>query len=105
VAHIVFCLMCLGGRGEYFFPWDGNDQLPAVSSFTMHGAIPSFLIRRHGVLHSQSFLGGQLYSAFVVLLNIKHSLCILTDCVALSLSSAMKSYHFDPQRVTEIWCL
>jgi len=56
----------------------------------MHGAIPLFLICRNGVLHSQSFLCGQLYSAFVVLLNIKRSLCILRDCVALSLSSAMK---------------
>jgi hypothetical protein len=39
-----------------------------------------------------SFVGGQLYSAFV-LPNIKRSLCILTDCVSPSHSSAMKSYH------------
>ena len=38
-------------------------------------------------------MGVHLHSAFVVLLNIKHSLCIMTDCVALSHSSAMKSYH------------
>ena len=64
-----------------------------------------FLIHLHDVPHSQSFVGGQLCCAFVVLLNIKRSLCILTDCVSLSHSSAMKSYHFDPQCVTEIWCL
>jgi hypothetical protein len=64
-----------------------------------------FLIRLNSVLHSLSFVGGQLYSAFVGLLNIKRSLCILTDCVALSHSSAMKSYRFNPQCVTEIWYL
>jgi hypothetical protein len=53
----------------------------------------------------KKLVGGQLYSAFVVLLNVKHSLCILTDCVALSHFSAMRSYHFDPHCVTEIWCL
>lgn len=47
-------------------------------------------------------MGGQLYSAFVFLLNIKRSLHVLTDCVTLSHSSAMKSYHFDPQHVTKI---
>jgi len=60
-----------------------------------------FLIRLNSVLQSLSFVGGQLYS----LLNIKRSVCILTDCVALSHSSAMKSYRFNPQCVTEIWYL
>lgn len=63
-----------------------------------------FVIRLNSVLHYQSFVGAQLYSAFVFH-NIKHSLCILTDCVALSHSSAMKSYHFNPQCITDIWCL